>query len=524
MHRLLTSAAALMLVAAACGGASQPATSVAPSVSPTTAPLAGSITVFAGSSLTDAFKKAGDQLKAKNPGIDFVFNFGSSSTLATQIINLAPADVFASADDVNMQKIVDAKLNETAPAIFLSNRLQIAVAAGNPKQITGLADLARSGLIVVLAAPTVPAGRYALEALQKAGVTVRPASQEVDVRAVLNKVTLGEADAGIVYVTDVRSAGAKVAGVDIPEQHQVIARYPIAVVKESKNPRLAQAYVDYLLSDDGQKLLAEFGFSKTVRAARPPLAIAVLAAIGVAFFALPLAGLIYRVSWQTALSDLVTPDSLNALRLSMLVSIAATALGLVLGVPLAWIYARVAFPGRNVVRALTTLPMVLPPVVGGVALLVAFGRRGLVGEWLDAGFGLRIPFTTAATVMAATFVSMPFLVLTVEAGIRSIDRRYEEAARTLGASQWRIFRQVTLPLIAPSLFAGAVLCWARALGEFGATITFAGNLPGTTQTLPLAVYIAMETRPETAIVLSLVLLLVSLGVLVALRDRYLRLD
>ena len=261
-----------------------------------------------------------------------------------------------------------------------------------------------------------------------------------------------------------------------------------------------------------------------MRAARPPLAIAVLAAIGVAFFALPLAGLVYRVSWQTALSDLVTPDSLSALRLSMLVSIAATVLGLVLGVPLAWIYARVAFPGRNVIRALTTLPMVLPPVVGGVALLVAFGRRGLVGEWLDAGFGLRIPFTTAATVMAATFVSMPFLVLTVEAGIRSIDRRYEEAARTLGASQWRIFRQVTLPLIAPSLFAGAVLCWARALGEFGATITFAGNLPGVTQTLPLAVYIAMETRPETAIVLSLVLLLVSLGVLVALRDRYLRLD
>jgi molybdate transport system permease protein len=261
-----------------------------------------------------------------------------------------------------------------------------------------------------------------------------------------------------------------------------------------------------------------------VRATRPPLAIAVLAAVGVAFFALPLAGLLYRVSWQSALSDLMTPDALSALRLSLIVSVASTVLGLVLGVPLAWVYARVAFPGRNVVRALTTLPMVLPPVVGGVALLVAFGRRGLVGEWLDMGFGIRIPFTTAATVMAATFVSMPFLVLAVEAGIRSVDRRYEEAARTLGASQSRIFRQVTLPLIAPSLFAGAVLCWARALGEFGATITFAGNLPGVTQTLPLAVYLAMETRPEVAIVLSLVLLLVSLAVLVALRDRYLRLD
>jgi molybdate transport system substrate-binding protein len=245
MPRLITLAVAFVVVGSACGGASR-----------------GSIAVFAGSSLTDTFKKAGDQLKLKNPGTEFVFNFGSSSTLATQIINGAPADVFASADDTNMQKIVDAKLNDSAPAIFVSNRLQIAVAPGNPKQITGLADLAKPGLIVVLAAPTVPAGKYALESLQKAGSIVKPASQEVDVRAVLNKVALGEADAGIVYVTDVKSAGARVTGVDIPEQHQVIARYPIAVVKETKNPRLAKAFVDYLLSDEGQKMLAEFGFSK----------------------------------------------------------------------------------------------------------------------------------------------------------------------------------------------------------------------------------------------------------------------
>ncbi|MGH2492970.1 MAG: molybdate ABC transporter substrate-binding protein [Candidatus Limnocylindria bacterium] len=218
--------------------------------------------MFAGSSLTDALKKAGDQLKVKNPGTDHAFNFSSSSTLATQIINGAPVDVFASADEANMQKIVDAKLNDGTPQFFVGNRLQIAVAAGNPKQIAGLADLAKPGLIVVLAVPTVPAGRYALEALQKAGVTVKPASQEVDVRAVLNKVALGEADAGIVYVTDVKSAAARVAGVDIPEQHQVIARYPITVMKESKNPRLARAFVDYLLSDDGQRLFEEFGFSR----------------------------------------------------------------------------------------------------------------------------------------------------------------------------------------------------------------------------------------------------------------------
>jgi molybdate transport system permease protein len=259
-----------------------------------------------------------------------------------------------------------------------------------------------------------------------------------------------------------------------------------------------------------------------MRSERPPLLFVVLAAVGVAFFVLPLIGLIYRAPWETALTDLTTPEALTALRLSFVVSLAATALALVLGIPLAWIYARVAFRGRNVVRALTTLPMILPPVVGGVALLFAFGRRGLFGQALDTMLGIRLPFTTAGAILAATFVAMPFLVLTVEAGLRSMDRRYEDAARTLGAGRWLVFRRVTLPLIAPSVFAGAVLCWARALGEFGATITFAGNLPGTTQTLPLAVYIALETRPEVAIMLSLVLLAISLAILVALRDRYLR--
>ena len=259
-----------------------------------------------------------------------------------------------------------------------------------------------------------------------------------------------------------------------------------------------------------------------MRSERPPILFAVLAAIGVAFFVLPLVGLLYRAPWETALGDLTTPEALTAFRLSFVVSLAATALALLIGVPLAWVYARVAFRGRDIVRALTTLPMILPPVVGGVALLFAFGRRGLFGQALDTMFGIRLPFTTAGAILAATFVAMPFLVLTVEAGLRSMDRRYEDAARTLGASRWLVFRRVTLPLIAPSVFAGAVLCWARALGEFGATITFAGNLPGTTQTLPLAVYIALETRPEVAIMLSLVLLAVSLAILVAMRDRYLR--
>jgi len=259
-----------------------------------------------------------------------------------------------------------------------------------------------------------------------------------------------------------------------------------------------------------------------LRRERVPVVVGILAAIGAAFFILPLLGLIVRSPWGDAVKALTAPETVEALKLSLIASLSATVIALVLGVPLAWIFARVEFRGRNLLRALTTLPMVLPPVVGGVALFLAFGRRGLVGSWLDTTFGITIPFTTAAVVMAETFVAMPFLIITVEAGLRSMDRRYEEAARTLGAKRWTVFTRVTLPLIGPSLFAGAVLCWARALGEFGATITFAGNFPGVTQTMPLAVYLLLETNnQEASYILSLVLLVISLGVLVALRHRWL---
>ncbi|MGI9054039.1 MAG: ABC transporter permease [Ilumatobacteraceae bacterium] len=246
-----------------------------------------------------------------------------------------------------------------------------------------------------------------------------------------------------------------------------------------------------------------------------------LAVLAVAFFALPFVGLLWRVPWA-ALGDVLTDEPVRtALWLSIRTSLMATALSMVLGVPLAWLLARVGFPGRGVVRALCTLSMVLPPVVGGVALFFSFGRRGLFGQYLDSWFGIRLPFTTWAVVVAQTFVAMPFLVLTVEASIRQLDRRFEDAARTLGASRWYVFSRVTLPSIRPGLIAGAVLAWARALGEFGATITFAGNFPGTTQTMPLATYLALETDPEEALILSLVLIVVSFAVLIGLRDRWL---
>jgi molybdate transport system permease protein len=253
---------------------------------------------------------------------------------------------------------------------------------------------------------------------------------------------------------------------------------------------------------------------------RPPALALALAALAVLFFALPLLGLLWRVPWARFWHVLSDPDVLTALRLSLVTSVLAALLSLLLGVPLAWVLARVDFPGRRVVRALCTLSMVLPPVVGGVALFFSFGRRGIFGRWLDAWFGLRLPFTTAAVVVAQTFVAMPFLVLTVEAAFRQHDLRADEAARTLGASRWYVFRRVTLPMTRSAVLAGAVLAWARALGEFGATITFAGNAPGRTQTMPLAIYLALERDPQAALVLSTLMVAVSFGVLVSMRDRW----
>lgn len=251
-----------------------------------------------------------------------------------------------------------------------------------------------------------------------------------------------------------------------------------------------------------------------------PVPVLALAAIAVLFFALPLFGLLWRAPWSHAWGYLTEDAALAALRLSLICSLWATLLSVVFGVPLAWLLARVDFPGRGVVRALCTLSMVLPPVVGGVALFFALGRRGIVGQYLDRWFDVRLPFTTAGVVVAQTFVAMPFLVITVEASLRQLDTRFDDASRTLGASRWYTFRRVTLPAIRPALAAGGVLAWARALGEFGATITFAGNFPGTTQTMPLAVYLALETNPEEAIVLALVLIAISFAVLVGLRDRW----
>ncbi|MGW3323765.1 ABC transporter permease [Streptomyces virginiae] len=253
---------------------------------------------------------------------------------------------------------------------------------------------------------------------------------------------------------------------------------------------------------------------------RPPLALALPALLAVAFLLLPLVGILVRTQWGELGDHLTSPGVVEALKLSLLVSLWALALSLLLGVPLAWLLARVEFKGKALVRSLVLLPMVLPPTVGGVALLLGFGRRGLLGPWLEDTFGITLPFHTSGAVVAATFVAMPFLVISLEGALGGLRQSYEETAASLGASPVRVFFTVTLPMVAPGLIAGAALTWARALGEFGATITFAGNLPGTTQTLPLQVYLLLQDKPEAATSVSLLLLAIAMGVLIALRGRW----
>jgi len=243
------------------------------------------------------------------------------------------------------------------------------------------------------------------------------------------------------------------------------------------------------------------------------------AGLALALLLLPLVALVVRAPWASLPALLAQPTVAQALGLSLATATASTIVCLLLGIPLALVLAGSAqwhAVPRRLLRSLVTVPLVLPPVVGGVALLLLLGRRGLIGQFLP----FSIPFTPGAVVIAQVFVSMPFLVIAVEGALRSSDRRFDLAAATLGASRSTVLRRITLPLVAPGIASGALLCFTRSLGEFGATITFAGSFPGTTQTLPISTYLLLQTDPNAAIALSLVLMLVSVAVLVSLRDRW----
>ncbi len=257
---------------------------------------------------------------------------------------------------------------------------------------------------------------------------------------------------------------------------------------------------------------------------RPPAALLVPAGLGVALVVVPVVGLLQRAPWSTLIDRLSDDAVVEAIRVSLVVSVVAAAIATALGLPLAWLLARTEGRVAGLIRAAVLVPMVLPPVVGGTALLFALGRRGFVGQRLDDWFGVTLPFTTAGAVVAATFVALPFFVTTVEAALRQAGVELEEAAAVSGASPLVTFVTVTVPASRDAILAGVALAWARALGEFGATITFAGNLAGETRTLPLEIFLALESDPESAVAVSVLLLAVSLGVLVALRGRWFNRD
>lgn len=254
---------------------------------------------------------------------------------------------------------------------------------------------------------------------------------------------------------------------------------------------------------------------------RPPLLLLVPGSIAAALLVVPLIALVLDTPWSDLGGQLADPAVRDALWLSGLTSALTVALCVLLGTPLAWLLARVDFPGRRLLRGLVAVPLVLPPVVAGVALVAALGRNGLLGAPLHEVTGWTIPYTTTAVVLAHTFVSLPFFVLSVEGALRTAGERFDVVAATLGADRWTAFRRVTLPLALPGVAAGCVLAWARSLGEFGATITFAGNFPGTTQTMPSLIYTTLQADPAAARTLSMLLLVVSIGVLLGLRRRWL---
>jgi molybdate transport system permease protein len=254
---------------------------------------------------------------------------------------------------------------------------------------------------------------------------------------------------------------------------------------------------------------------------RLPALLLVPAVLASALLVVPTVSLVAQTPWRDFLTEVTEPSVLQALWLTCLASVATVIACFVLGTPLAWLLARVDFRGRSLLRAAVMVPLVLPPVVAGVALVTALGRTGLVGRWLYDWFGLTLPYTTAAVVIAHTFVSIPFYVLSVEGALRASGDELDLVAATLGADRWTTFRRVSLPLALPGVVAGAALAWARSLGEFGATITFAGNYPGTTQTMPSKIYTELQSQPDVARTLSMVLLVVSVGVLALLRNRWL---
>ena len=482
-----------------------------------------SVVVFAAASLKQVFTQIGERFKADNPGVNVEFSFAGSSELANNLTQGATADVFASADTAQMNTVAKAGLLAADPTNFAANTLVIVTAPGNPKNIASFADLARPGLSAVVCQQPVPCGSATRRIEDATGIQLHPVSEEPSVSDALNKVTTGQADAALVYVTDARTAGSEGGDRQVP---RVRRRGECLSDRGAEEGAPIRAGTEIRGHGDHRAGSAR----SWTRPASPgpdprvhtptdlPRWVYLPAAAGTVFVGLPLVAIAVKVDWPHFWSLISSDSSATALLLSLKTAAASTALCVLLGVPMALVLARSRLRLVRWLRPVILLPLVLPPVVGGIALLYAFGRLGLIGRYLEAA-GVSIAFSTTAVVLAETFVSLPFLVISLEGAARSAGADYEVVAATLGARPSTIWWRVTLPLLLPGLVSGAVLAFARALGEFGATLTFAGSLQGVTRTLPLEIYLQRVSDPDAAVALSLLLVAVAALVVLGLGAR-----
>jgi len=434
-----------------------------------------SLLVLAAASLAEVLPRVA-QLWAEDGGIPIRFSFAATSRLAPQALQGTPADLFFSADQQWMDWVAErGALREDTRIDLVGNQIVVVIPSRSDTRVSRPDDLLGPSVRhIAMAGENVPAGRYGRAALEATGVWDEVADRVVrggNVRAALEWVALGEADAGVVYGTDaIAEDRVKVAFSFPPGTHPPIT-YPAAVLERAPFPDLAAAFLEFCQSGEATTVFREAGF-------RPLSQGSAEGSEG--------------IQTQTLTQDPPLPSPWSAIRLSFLVALAATFAGFLPAVWLGWVLARKEFFGKSFIATVVLVPLVLPPVVTGFILLSILGTQAPLGAWL-AGLGLPIPFTLLGATLAALTVGLPLYVVSVRNAFQAVDPSYEEVAWTLGRRPWPTFLRVSFPLALPGIAAGAVLAFARALGEFGATVVLAGNVEGSTRTIALAVYTLLES-------------------------------
>ncbi len=431
--------------------------------------------ILAAASLTDVLPRVA-ALWLEAGGLPVRFSFDATSRLAPQAIQGVPADLFFSADQSWMDWVEERNgLLEASRVNLLGNEMVVVVPARGGVPLTDSRDLSDPAIRhIALAGENVPAGRYGRAALEATGVWSDLADRVVragNVRGALEWVALGEAEAGVVYRTDAAAEERVTVAFTFPPGTHPPIVYPAAVLRQAPLPEAAAAFLEFCQTEAASSVFRSAGFSS----------LALFPSGG------PWASPSIPVPGSSSL-----PDPVTAIRLSFLVALMATLAGFVPAVGLGWVLARKDFFGKTLIATIILVPLVLPPVVTGFLLLSLLGTQGPLGAWL-ASLGLPVPFTLLGAILAALTVGLPLYVVSVRNAFQTVDPSYEEVAWTLGRRPWPTFLRVSFPLALPGIAAGAVLAFARALGEFGATVVLAGNVEGTTRTIALAVYTLLES-------------------------------